>query len=249
VLINPKRPPFDNLQVRRAVALSLDREAFITILSHGVSQISGHMMPLPEGLWGMPKEILNSLPGYGRPVEERRAEARKIMEGLGYGPNNKLKLKVSTRDFTAYRDPAVILVDQLKTIHFDTELEVIESSVWFGRAARQDYSIALNLTGSGLDDPDVTLTENFDCESQNNFSKYCNKEVDKLLVEQSSERDVAKRKEIVWKIERILAEDVARPLISHGNAAQCKHPYVKNHVRHMNSIYNNWRLEQIWFDK
>jgi peptide/nickel transport system substrate-binding protein len=249
VLINPKRAPLDNKAVRSAVNMALDREGFIKILSHGASQISGHMMPQPAGLWGMPKDMLMSLEGYGGTLEERRAAARKIMEGLGYGPSNKLKLKVTTRDFTAFKDPAVILVDQLNQIHFETELEIVESSVWFGRAQRQDYAIALNLTGAGLDDPDSMLMENFACKSENNFSKYCNPDVDKLLVEQSSERDVAKRKEIVWKIEKILVDDVARPIIYHGNAAQCRHPYVKGHVRQMNSIYNNWRLDQIWFDK
>ena len=249
VLINPKRAPFDNKQLRSAVNMALDREGFIKILSHGVSKISGQMMPQPEGLWGMPQDMLMALPGYGGTLDARRAEARKLMESLGYGPSNKLKLKVSTRDFTAFKDPAVILVDQLNQIHFEAELEIIESSVWFGRAQRQDYSIALNLTGAGLDDPDSMLMENFVCESENNWTKYCNPEVDKLIVAQSSERDVQKRKEMVWKIERILAEDVARPLIYHGNAAQCRHPYVKGHVRLMNSIYNNWRLDHIWFDK
>ena len=51
------------------------------------------------------------------------------------------------------------------------------------------------------------------------------------------------------RIERILVDDVARPIVYHGNAAQCRHPYVKGHVRQMNSIYNNWRLDNIWFDK
>ena len=249
VLINPTRAPFDNKQVRSAVNMALDREGFIKILSHGASQISGHMLAQPGGLWGMSKAQLEALPGYGGTIEDRRTAARKIMEGLGYGPANKLKLKVSTRDFASYKDPAVLLVDQLNQIHFEAELEIIESSVWFGRAQRLDYGIALNLTGAGLDDPDSMLMENFACKSENNFSKYCNPEVDKLLEAQSNERDTAKRKEIVWQIERILAEDVARPIIYHGNAAQCRQPYLKGHVRHLNSIYNNWRLDQIWFDR
>ena len=249
VLVNPKRPPFNDKKLRSAVNMALDREGFIKILSHGAGRIAGQMMAQPEGLFGMPKEMLAALPGYGGTLEARRAEARKIMESLGYGPTNKLKLKVSTRDFTAFKDPAVILVDQLNQIHFEAELEIVESSVWFGRAQRQDYAIALNLTGAGLDDPDSMLLENFFCTSENNWTKYCNPEVDKLLIEQSSERDVKKRKEMVWKIENILADDVARPIIYHGDAAQCKHPYVKGHVRQMNSIYNNWRLDNIWFDK
>jgi peptide/nickel transport system substrate-binding protein len=249
VLVNSKRAPLDNPKIREAVSLALDREGFIRILSHGASLVAAHMQPPPTGVWGMPKEMLMSLPGYKGTLEERQAKAKQIMESLGYGPSNKLKLKVSTRDFQAFKDPAVILVDQLNRIHFDAELEIIESSVWFGRAARQDYAIALNLTGAGVDDPDSMLNENFACNSQNNFTKYCNPEVDKLLAAQSAERDVQKRKEIVWKIERILIEEVARPVISHGVASQCKHPYVKGHVRHLNSIYNNWRLDNIWFDK
>jgi peptide/nickel transport system substrate-binding protein len=202
------------------------------------------MMPLPEGLWGMPKEKLEALTGYSGTTAERRAQARKIMEELGYSAQKKLNVKVSTRDLAAYKDAAVILVDQLNQVHFAAELDIIESSVWFGRAARQDYWVALNLTGSSVDDPDATLVESYACDSEYNFTKYCNPEITRLLEAQSVERDVAKRREIVWEIKRILNEDVARPVILHGRSAQCRQPYVKGHVRAANSIYSNWRLEQ-----
>lgn len=249
VLVNDKKPPFDNLELRKAMALALDRQAFITILSQGASSVSGNMMALPEGLWGMPKERLETLTGYSGTVDERRAEARKIMEKLGYNARNKLALKVSTRDLSSYKDAAVIFVDQLNQLHFAAELDIIESSVWFGRAARQDYLVALNLTGSSVDDPDATLVESFSCDSEYNYTKYCNPEVTRLLEAQSSERDVGKRREIVWNIERILNEGVARPVISHGRTAQCRQPHVKGHVRAANSIYSNWRHEQVWLDK
>jgi peptide/nickel transport system substrate-binding protein len=249
VLVNDKRPPFDNLKLRQAMALALDRDAFVTILSQGASTIAGNMMPPPEGLWGMLKEKLEALAGYRGPVEERRARARKIMEELGYDAQKKLGLKVSTRDLAAYKDAAVIFVDQLNQLHFAAELEIIESSVWFGRAARQDYWVALNLTGSSVDDPDATLVESYACDSEYNFTKYCNPEVTKLLEAQSAARDVTKRREIVWEIERILNDDVARPVILHGRSAQCRQPYVRGHVRAANSIYSNWRHEQVWLDK
>jgi hypothetical protein len=38
---------------------------------------------------------------------------------------------VSTRDWQTYRDRAVVLADQFNNIHFDAELEVVESAVWF----------------------------------------------------------------------------------------------------------------------
>src|SRR5215471_16673574 len=111
--INRDKPPFDNSDLRRAMALSLDRKAFIDILGEGQGDIGGVLQPAPEGLWGMPLELLKELPGYDRDVQKNRAQARRIMERLGYGPGNRLKLKVSTRDLRDYRDPAVILIDQL----------------------------------------------------------------------------------------------------------------------------------------
>ena len=39
-----------------------------------------------------------------------------MMEKLGYGPDKRLKIKVSTRNIAEFRDPAVILIDQLKQI-------------------------------------------------------------------------------------------------------------------------------------
>ena len=63
------------------------------------------------------------------------------MEGLGYGPGNRLKVKVSTRDFATYRDPAVIFVDQLNKVHFDAELEVIESRSGTIAWCKKDYTV------------------------------------------------------------------------------------------------------------
>ena len=249
VLINDKRAPFDNVKLRRAISLAVDRLGMLTITSHGAASVSGVMMSLPEGIWGMPPKVIETLPGYGGTIEERRAEARKLMEELGYGPDNKLKVKVSTRDLASYKDPAVIMVDQLNQVHFEAELEIIESTVWFGRAARQDYAIALNLTGSSVDDPDATLVESYACGSEYNYSKYCNPKLDRMLADQSSERDIEKRKTMVWEIERFLAEENVRPVLYHGRTAQCRQPYVKGHVRAANSIYSNWRHEQVWLDK
>ena len=52
--INRDKPPFDNADLRRALALTLDRKAFIDILAEGQGKIGGAMLPPPEGLWGMP---------------------------------------------------------------------------------------------------------------------------------------------------------------------------------------------------
>ena len=71
LLVNRDKPPFDNSDLRRAMALSLDRQAFIDIISEGKGDVGGVMQPLPEGLWGMPPEILRALPGYGPDVQKK----------------------------------------------------------------------------------------------------------------------------------------------------------------------------------
>jgi peptide/nickel transport system substrate-binding protein len=127
LIVNRDAPPFDNADLRRALAFSLDRKVFIDILTEGEGQMGGAMLPTPHGLWGMPKEMLEQLPGYGPDVQKNREEARALMKKAGYGPEKRLKVKVSTRDIPTFRDPAVILLDQLKEIYVDGELDVIET--------------------------------------------------------------------------------------------------------------------------
>jgi len=141
------------------------------------------------------------------------------------------------------------LVDHLNQIYFDAELEIVESSLYFSRMIRGDYQIALNLSGSGVDDPDAVLKAGYMCGAQNNYTKYCNEQVDALIEAQSRELDPATRKEIVWEIERVLAKDGARPIISHYKRATCWQPHLKGIVRKEDSIYNDWRFEQMWLDK
>ena len=90
LIVNRNAPPFDNPDLRRAMALTLDRKAFIDVLSGGQGDIGGAMLPPPEGLWGMPPERLRALPGYDPDVQKNRGEAREIMQRLGYGPDNPL---------------------------------------------------------------------------------------------------------------------------------------------------------------
>ena len=53
----------------------------------------------------------------------------------------------------------------------------------------------------------------------------------------------------MWEIERVLAEDVARPIVYHNRSSTCWHPHFKGYVHQENSIYNNWRFDQVWLEK
>ena len=248
LIINRENPPFNNIELRKAMALALDRKSFIDIIFQGQADAGGTLLPQPEGVWGMPPDMLKTIPGYGD-VNKDRAQAREIMKKFGYGPDKPLKIKVSTRNLATYRDPAVVLIDQLKTIYIDAELDPVELSQWFAKVARNDYSVGLNLTGNGIDDPDQAFYENYGCGSERNYTHYCNKDLEALFDEQSVETNVEKRKKLVWEIDKKLQEDVARPILMHARSGTCWKPYVKNMTIMNNSAYNGYRYEDLWLDK
>ena len=249
VIINRDAPPFGKPEVRRAIALTLDRKAFIDTLTQGKGIMGGALMSPPFGVWGLPADVVTTLPGYGPDIAAARAEARKLMEGQGYGPNNRIHVKIATRNIAPYRDPAVLLIDQLKEIYIDGELELIDTPVWFPRLAKKDFTIGLNLIGNGLDEPDQTLYENYTCSAEGNYDGYCNPELDKMVDKQSMEPDQQKRKQIVWEIEKKMAEDVARPILYHSVSGTCWQPYVKGYTMFVNAIYNGVRMEDVWLDR
>src|SRR5215212_740518 len=249
MIVNREDPPFDNPELRRAMSLTIDRQAFVDIIVDGQGAIGGVMQPPPEGIWGMPIYAMRNLPGYDPDIASSRAKAIKIVEKLGYGPNNRLKVRVSTRNIAPYRDPAVVLIDQLKQIYIDADLNPIDTAQWYPTLMRKDFKIAMNVTETATDDPDVAFYENFACGSQRNYTAYCNSEVDKLIDKQSAETNIEKRKKIVWEIEKKLIEDDVRPVLFYTKAANCRRPQLKNLVTQVNSIYNSWRFEDLWLDR
>jgi peptide/nickel transport system substrate-binding protein len=248
LLVNRDKPPFDNADLRRAMELSLDRQAFIDTITHGEGQIGGVLQPPPGGLWGMPPDQLKELPGYDPDVQKSRAQARTIMGRLGYGQENKLKIKVSARDLPSFRDPAVILIDQLKEVYIDGELETIDTTLYYPKILRKDYSVALNLSQSGPD-PDPILDPLYGCGSELNLNGYCNPDMDKLIEQQSRQGDLAKRKLLLWAIQRKLAEDGARPTIFYSRTGTCWQPWVKGLTIMVDSLHNGNRYEDLWLDK
>ena len=148
-----------------------------------------------------------------------------------------------------YRDPAVVLIDQLKEIYINAELEPVDTVQWYPKVQRRDYTVALNLTGTLVDDPDAMFYENYKCGGVGNYNNYCNAEIDKLIDQQSIEPDQDKRRQLVWEIERKLVEDEAKPLMFFTRGGICRDPKVKNLTVMVNSIYNGWRMEDIWLDE
>jgi peptide/nickel transport system substrate-binding protein len=249
LIINREVPPFDNPDIRRALALTLDHKAFNDLMTDGLPGTGGVLLPPPDGIWGVPPDMLATFPGYGPDVAKNREDARALMRKHGYGPDNRLTVKIFTRDIPTFRDPALILADHLKEIYVDAAMDVADTTLYYNRIYKKDFSIGMNATGASLDDPDQSYYEFFICGSLRNYSNYCNKDVEAMVDAQSQEIDPLKRKKIVWDLERKAAENVARPITYHSHQAGCWQDYVKNYDMMVNSIYNGWRFEDVWLDK
>jgi peptide/nickel transport system substrate-binding protein len=88
--------------------------------------------------------------------------------------------------------------------------------------------VGLENTGSAVvDDPDQQLYESFACDSDRNFTRYCNRRLEDLFHRQSRETDQQRRKELVRDIDTTLQEEGARPVIFHTRGATCWQPRVK----------------------
>ncbi len=248
ILINRQIAPFDNPNVRRAVALSVDHKAYVDILSEGRYGLGGAMLMPPAGVWGVTVDQLAEagVEHYVGTVEERRERARQLMREAGYNEQNPLRIKVATRDIPSYRDPAVIMIDHLKHIFIEAELQTFDTALWYTQFARNQWTLAMNQNGSAIDDPDVIFYENYRCGGDRNYGHYCNRELDARVDAQSATLDQEARRRMVQEIDIQLQRDIARVILYQSGGATCHYPHVRGMRYAANSIYNHWRMEDVW---
>jgi peptide/nickel transport system substrate-binding protein len=247
IIMNIKKPPFDNLNVRLAVSRAIDRRALVQAVYQGGGVVGAAMAPKPWAFWGLGEKELASLPGYGKTAEEKAA-AKKIMADLGYSPEKPLRVEMVTRALQIYVDMASFVINELKQVGIEATLKQIETAQWHAMAVRGEYQIGANLTGLGADDPDGNFYENYACGSPRNYTHYCNEQVQKMFDQQSQETDLKKRATLVNAIQKKLEEDAARPILYWRVDYFTHWPHVKGLIP-QNSVYNYGRMQEVWRDK
>ena len=188
------------------------------------------------------------LPGYDPDVAKSREKARAIMAAKWLRPGQAAEAEALDPQPADLPRRSVILISQLKEIYIDAELELVETAQWVPKLIRREYQIGVSQVGNGVDDPDQNYPENYACGSRT-YMDYCNKEIDAMIATQSAERDQEKRKQIAWEIDRKLTQDAVRPMLYYMRGGTCWRPEVKNVTIMVNSIYNGWRLEDVWLER
>jgi peptide/nickel transport system substrate-binding protein len=242
--LNTKRKPWDDIRVREAVSLTLDRQAAIRVITDNEGVIGGFMPP--GGPWALPAEELHKIPGYGSNKEADRQRAKQLLAEAGYA--NGIKTTLLTRMGGQYERISVFLKDELSKIGIDATLDVKETAAAYEVLNSRSFDVAPWATGAALDDPDAIFGEHYICEGVRNYAQLCMPEVDALFDEQSQTLDPEKRKHLVHEMERKALLGFGR-VISHWRMQFVGHwPQVKNYRPHI-SIYNNQRFQDVWIAK
>ena len=144
----------------------------------------------------------------------------------------------------------MILIDQLKEIYIDGELEPIETANWFPKLIRKDYTVGAqrHRQRRRRSRPAILRELRLRLGAQlHRLLQSRARQADRRAIDGGRSRRSASS----WcgRSTSKLQEDGARPIIYHNRAATCWQPQVKGLTMMVNSIYNGWRIEDVWLDK
>jgi peptide/nickel transport system substrate-binding protein len=213
VAFNTERKPFDDVRVRRALLLAIDRWGG----SQGLARIStlrsvGGVIR-PGSPLATPEAELVKLPGFSKNIAASRAEAKKLLAEAGV-PN--LKFALWNRNLAMPYTPAgIFLVDQWRQIGVQVEHKQSDTSPYIAAMTSGNFDVAIDFSNLFMDDSTLALTKflSFDRAPQN-MSRSKDPELDKLYDDHVRERDLDKRKALIRAFEKRLFEQAyQQPLL------------------------------------
>jgi peptide/nickel transport system substrate-binding protein len=241
-VMNNSKPPFNDLRMRKAVALATDREKMIEIAAEGWGVIGGFIGPHTP--YALSLGELKQYPQFGEDIEKRQAEAKKLVEEAGYGKGVNVDYVV--RRGPLYERGALSRQDDLKKIGINVNITLLDTAGFRDRIEKGEFQGYTVLSAVQFDDPDLYYSR-LVCDAPSNLAKYCNKEFDQLFKAQSQTLDTNKRAELTRKMEHILLKDMPddrgfywKSAMAYWNRLQ-KWPPI-----HGTTVYNYGRFEQVW---
>ena len=205
--LNCSRPPLDRPEVRRALALAVNRGAIIRYILHDFARPATGLL-CPEH-WAYDPA--------GGPVPFAPAEAERLLDaaGLPRGTDGvRFRLSYKTSENKVSRQIAVAAAQDLAKIGVDVQIQSLEWGTFYGDVRRGDFD-AFGLTWVGVTDPDgfrLRFSSRAFPPDGLNRGRYSSPEVDRLLEEGARDADLERRKAVYAQVQRLLAQDA--PYIS-----------------------------------
>lgn len=197
--LNHAKEPYNNPEVRRAIAHAIDRDAINTVVYEGLATILGsNMSPVMQKYFE---------PGLEELYQPDPRKAKDLLAKAGYADGFKMKLSISSHA-AVYAQIAQIIAEQLKVVGIDVEIETVEFGVWLERIyTNRDYEATI-IDFTGKLDPYAVLGR-YKSDFRRNFMNYNNPAYDELMVNALRAVDETERVEIYKQAQRVLAEDAA----------------------------------------
>lgn len=205
--LNCARPPLDRPEVRRALALAVNRGAIVHYILRDFARPATGLL-CPEH-WAYDPA--------GGPVPFAPAEAERLLDaaGLPRGAGGvRFRLSYKTSENKVSRQIAVAAAQDLARIGVDVQIQSLEWGTFYGDVRRGDFD-AFGLTWVGVTDPDgfrLRFSSRAFPPEGLNRGRYSNPEVDRLLEEGARDADQERRKDVYAQVQRLLARDA--PYIS-----------------------------------
>lgn len=201
IAFNMKKYPFNQLKLRQAVALTVDRDEIVAKAHKGYGwKAQGFYTPTIA--WAYNEDSL--LPD--RNIEK----AKRLLDNFGYYPDEKgvrvKNLEIVTFQFPTFVDIAKIVQANLKEIGIDAKITVLEYSAWYRKVRKGDFDIAI-LGGDHGSDPE-RLSERVGSNGFMNIMGYSNKEIDELLVKGKQTFKQYERASIYKKVQTLISQDM-----------------------------------------
>jgi peptide/nickel transport system substrate-binding protein len=233
-------------RVRRAIHLAMDRHALVEVVKDTAPmQVGGFVYPFHE--MSTPRAELEKKLGYQKDIKPAVQEARRLMKDAGYG-NGLKNLDFVVRDIATFKLWAVAIQAMLKEhINIESNLRVVQTSVWFDEAQAGNFDLAISAIVSTLMDPSDIFSAWYGKEGPQNYSRWTNAAFHDLAHQIERELDDNKRRTMVRKAEDILEQDPPLIPVSYEQIYDAWYNKVKGqNPSTYFGIYDVVRWDQVW---
>ena len=244
---NHKRKPFDDVRVRRALTLAVDRWAGSKYLSRIaiVKTVGG--IAFPNHPLGATKDELVQLAGYSPDINASRAEAKKLLKEAGA---EGLEFTLLNRGVDQpYKVVGTWLIDQWRKVGLKVKQDVKPTGPFFDSLRKQkDFDVSIDFNCQSVVNPLVDVSK-FLGSAGNNYGQYQDQVMEDLFDKMNREGDAKKVRQYMRQYEkRALDEQAHMGLTMWWYKINPHRSYVKG-WKIAPSHYLNQSLDNIWLDK
>jgi peptide/nickel transport system substrate-binding protein len=203
--INTRKPSFDDVRVRRAIHLAIERRAGEAALSK-LTVLRGYgLMMRPGSEMALSADEIEKLPGFGPNMEANRTEAKRLLAEAGV---TNLQLKLLNRPIRhPWESLGIFIVDQLRQVGLQAEITPAETPQYFSQLTSGNFDIAVDFNNSVTDDPTEVLAK-YVPGTALNYTGAGDRTLVDLYDRQSKSVDPQQRKALVGDFQRRMVDQL-----------------------------------------